>query len=139
MTTNRTALLCLYGACVLVAATALRGMAGGDVTPAESARIASDRHGTPRFLHLDSAADRQAFRRWFTAIVEYEALRPARELPAEINDCAALLRYAYRGTLHVHTAEWLRENDLEKLAYLPSVRKYSYPFTPLGASLFRVR
>jgi uncharacterized protein len=97
------------------------------------------RDGTPDFLRLDSGADREAFRGWFTAIADYQALRPAQDLPAEINDCAALLRYAYRGALHVHTADWLAENKLEALAYLPSVGKYAYPRTPLGASLFRVR
>ena len=95
--------------------------------------------GTPDFLHLDSASDRTAFRQWFAAIAEYQALRPAADLPAEINDCAALLRYAYRGALHRHTAEWLSETQTEGLASLPSVTKYAYPHTPLGASLFRVR
>lgn len=95
--------------------------------------------GTPDFLRLDSAADRTAFREWFTAIAEYQALRPAAELPAEINDCAALLRYAYRGALHAHNEPWLEENKLETLAVLPSIKKYTYPHTPLGAGLFRVR
>jgi hypothetical protein len=95
--------------------------------------------GTPDFLRLDSAMDREAFRSWFTAIAEYQALRPSQELPAEINDCAALLRYAYRGALHAHNEIWLEENQLGAMAYLPSVRKYSYPHTVLGAALFRVR
>src|SRR5205807_4025265 len=95
--------------------------------------------GTPDSLRLDSATDRQAFRNWFTAIAEFQALRPAQELPLEINDCAALLRYAYRGALHTHNEFWLEENKLGALAYLPSVRKYRYPHTVLGAALFRVR
>jgi uncharacterized protein YfaT (DUF1175 family) len=66
-------------------------------------------------------------------------LRSPQELPLEISDCAALLRYAYRNALHLHTADWLAENKLEALAYLPSVTKYAYPRTPLGAALFRVR
>jgi uncharacterized protein YfaT (DUF1175 family) len=90
-------------------------------------------------MRLDSEADREAFRGWFTALAEYQSLRPAQDLPAEINDCAALLRFAYREALHLHTAGWLAENKLEPLAYLPSVKKYAYPRTPLGASLFRVR
>ena len=98
-----------------------------------------DRSVTPGFLHLDSAADRDAFRRWFVTIAEFQALRPAAELPAEINDCAALLRFAYRGALHAHTGEWLAENRLETLAFLPPVRKYSWPHTPLGAAIFRIR
>ena len=84
-------------------------------------------------------ADRTAFRQWFAAIAEYQALRPAADLPAEINDCAALLRFAYRGALHAHNETWLDENQLEALAFLPSVRKYAYPHTPLGAALFRIR
>jgi uncharacterized protein YfaT (DUF1175 family) len=94
---------------------------------------------TPGFLRLDSAADRDAFRQWFAAVAEYQALRPIQELPAEVSDCAALLRYAYRSALHLHSTAWLAENKLAALAPLPSVKKYVYPHTPLGASLFRVR
>src|SRR5262249_4023953 len=97
------------------------------------------RVGDPDFLPLDLATDRQAFRNLFSVIAEVQALRPAQQLPAEISDCAALLRYAYRNALHMHTADWLAENKLEGVAYLPSVRKYVYPHTPLGAALFRVR
>lgn len=119
----------LYRACVLVLAGALACFA-------RTGRALPD--GTPGFLHLDSAADREAFRDWFTAIAEYQALRPTEDVPAEINDCAALLRFAYRGALQRHSAAWLAQNKLEALASLPSVTKYNYPRTPLGASLFRV-
>ncbi len=119
----------MYWACALVLAGALAASVGG------GGRHPDVGYG---FLYLDSAADREVFRRWFTAIAEYQALRPAQELPAEINDCAALLRYAYRNALHRHTAGWLAENKLEGLASLPSVRKYEYPHTPLGASIFRI-
>src|SRR5215472_16974664 len=128
-------------AVALVAGSALfaqRTAATGQSAFADSQQ-ATAKDGTPDCLRLDSPADRAAFREWFTAIVEYEALRPAAELPAEINDCGALLRYAYRGALHAHTEAWLEENRLEALAYLPSVKKYAYPHTPLGASLFRIR
>jgi len=95
--------------------------------------------GTPDFLRLDSAQDRHAFRGWFTLFAEYQALRPPSEVPAEINDCAALIRYSYRNALHEHTAAWLRENRVAPPASLASVQKYHYPSTPLRASLFRVR
>ncbi len=94
--------------------------------------------GTPDFLRLHSEEDRRAFRAWFSAIAEAKAAQPKDELPPEINDCAALLRYAYRETLHTHEAEWLLQEHLETLAVLPSVLQYQYPHTPLGASLFRV-
>ena len=133
MTQNQAKSWCAGCACAAVLTLALPAAAGH--TP----RREGSREATPDFLTLDSAADREAFRGWFTAIAEYQALRPPQELPAEINDCAALLRYAYRGALHAHTANWLIENKLEALAYLPSVKKYAYPHTPLGASLFRIR
>jgi uncharacterized protein YfaT (DUF1175 family) len=123
---------------ILVAVSAGGGKASGNPQPWQDARSRAG-EDAPDFLRLDSAADRDAFRAWFTTIAEYQALRPPQELPAEINDCAALLRYAYRNALHLHTADWLAENKLEALAYLPSVRKYAYPRTPLGAALFRVR
>jgi uncharacterized protein YfaT (DUF1175 family) len=123
---------------VLTVVKASGGIASSHLQSWQDARERSG-ESTPDFLHLDSPSDRDAFRGWFTAIAEYQAVRPTQELPAEINDCAALLRYAYRNALHGHTAEWLAENKLEALAYLPSVRKYAYPRTPLGAALFRIR
>jgi uncharacterized protein len=132
----------VWCACCVVAAV-LAGLSGIAFSqrPATQPVLRSVewKDGTPDFLHLDSAADRAAFRQWFAAIAEYQALRPASDLPPEINDCAALLRYAYREALHAHNETWLEENKLEALAFLPSVRKYAYPHTPLGAALFRVR
>ena len=92
--------------------------------------------GTPDFLRLHTAQDRQAFRTWFTTIAEHQADQPA-QLPAEINDCAALLRYAYREALHAHDETWLSAHALQSAA--PSIRQYAYPQTPLGANLFRIR
>jgi uncharacterized protein YfaT (DUF1175 family) len=134
MRPTRAKLWCIGCACALA-------LCWGTIAGGSKAGVYADRigDGTPDFLRLDSGSDRVAFRGWFTAIAEYQALRPAEDLPLEINDCAALLRYAYRGALHVHTADWLVENKLEALAYLPSVKKYAYPRTPLGASLFRIR
>ncbi len=92
--------------------------------------------GTPDFLRLHTTQDRQAFRAWFTTIAEHQADQPA-QLPAEINDCAALLRYAYREALHAHDETWLSSHALQSAA--PSIRQYAYPQTPLGANLFRIR
>jgi uncharacterized protein len=93
--------------------------------------------GTPDLLRLHSAQDRQAFRTWFTAIAEGQAGQPTAKLPPEINDCAALLRFAYREALRTHDESWLSSHALEFSA--PSVGQYVYPKTPLGANLFRVR
>lgn len=89
--------------------------------------------GTPDFLRLDEEQDRRAFRRWFTYLAE-EAGRTA-----EINDCAALIRYAYREALRAHDTAWAADARLPLVPAFASVRKYRYPHTPLGASLFRVK
>lgn len=95
--------------------------------------------GTPDFLRLTDAADRDAFRRWFTLLADYESLLPPNKQPAEIGDCAGLIRFAYRGALHAHDVGWFTDMGLEGLPSVPSVQKYQYPFTPLGAGLLRVR
>jgi uncharacterized protein len=98
--------------------------------------------GTPDFLRLHTPDDRRAFRVWFTAIAEERATLPAERLPAEIDDCAALLRYAYREALRAHDERWLVERQQAglpgSLTTLASVGQYHYPLTPLGAGLFRV-
>ncbi len=115
--------------------------------------------GTPDFLRLHAAADRAAFRAWFTALADLAAglengavgrgdvaspadgaqAAPRALLPREIDDCAALLRWCYRGALHAHDEVWLQTMPMEAMPPLASVEQYAYPFTPLGANLFRVR
>jgi hypothetical protein len=93
--------------------------------------------GTPDFLRLEDSADREAFRRWFTFLAEIQYFTPPSHRPAEITDCAALLRYAYREALRLHDAKWSLGSHLALVPALESVRKYHYPHTPLGPKLFR--
>src|SRR5260370_38986342 len=95
--------------------------------------------GTPDFLRLDAPADRDAFRRWFTLLAEAEATQPVEKLPAEINDCAGLIRFAYREALSTHDQVWMAQQRLQAALGVASVEKYQYPFTPLGAGLWRVQ
>ncbi len=95
--------------------------------------------GTPDFLRLHNSADRSAFRAWFTALADSAAALPSNRLPHEIDDCAALLRWCYRGALHAHDEAWQSTTPLDAPPPLASVAQYAYPFTPLGANLFRVR
>jgi uncharacterized protein len=101
----------------------------------------SDRYGdgTPDFLRLHSSADRSAFRAWFTSLADSAAAIPSQQLPREIDDCAALLRWCYRGALHAHDEAWQATMPMESPPPFPSVMQYSYPFTPLGTNLFRVQ
>ena len=104
---------------------------------ADNADTAGD--GTPDILRLDDDHDRRAFRSWFTFLAEAQYFQPPEARPAEIVDCAALIRYAYRESLRVHDSDWAAEAHLPLLPGLEPVAKYQYPFTPIGPALFRVR
>ena len=95
--------------------------------------------GAPDFSRLTDQADRRAFTGWFTFLAELQFFRPAAEVPAEVDDCAALVRFAYRESLRRHTGAWAAQLQLRDVPPIGSIRKYNYPFTPLGAALFRVR
>jgi len=92
--------------------------------------------GTPDFMRLHDAADRAAFRRWFTLLAEAGHYR--HQSLGEIDDCAALLRYAYREALRQHDSAWAKSVSLPIAPTAGEIRQYQYPYTPLGAGLFRV-
>ncbi len=95
--------------------------------------------GTPDFLRLHDPADRAAFRRWFTLLAESQYYR-GKTLPAEIDDCAALLRFAYREALREHDAAWAHATGAAG-AGVGWRRSGSISIRTLrsAASLFRVR
>jgi uncharacterized protein YfaT (DUF1175 family) len=107
------------------------------VTDFDAADSAGD--GTPDFLRLDDPDDQRAFRRWFTFLAETQYFEAAERRPAEIVDCAALIRYAYREALRAHDGNWATDAHLAVAPGIASVGKYQYPYTPLGAGLFRVK
>jgi uncharacterized protein YfaT (DUF1175 family) len=94
--------------------------------------------GTPDFLRLDSSYDREAFRRWFSFLAEVQYFSPSAR-PAEIVDCAALVRYAFREALRRHDSAWAASARLVLAPGFGSIEKYSFPHTPLGPALFRLR
>ena len=105
--------------------------------PSPSIETDSFGDGTPDFLRLADAADRRAFRGWFTLLAESQYY--THKLPAEIDDCAALLRFSYREALRQHDSAWLSAMSLPVPARSGEVHQYHYPHTPLAASIFRVR
>jgi hypothetical protein len=95
--------------------------------------------GWPDAARLDRPADRENFVRWFTYLAEsayYQPGAPARE---EVNDCSALIRYAYRNALAAHTAAWRQAAGLRAEPGFGDVGKFAYPDWPLGRGLFRTR
>lgn len=95
--------------------------------------------GTPDFLRLEDDHDQQSFRQWFTWIAEAQYFQSPEKRPAEINDCAALIRYAYREALVAHDGAWAATARLPLVPAFDSVAKYQYPSTPLGPALFRTK
>lgn len=85
-------------------------------------------------MRLDDEADRDAFTGWFTWLAESQYF--AKELAPEVVDCAALIRFAYREALREHDGRWAGDWKFTSVAPLAGVRKYAYPFTPVGAKLF---
>jgi uncharacterized protein YfaT (DUF1175 family) len=84
-------------------------------------------------IPLADASDRAAFRSWFTLLADLQFDQPA----AEVSDCAALVRFAYREALRVHTPEWARRLGLPFTPTFPDVRSGPKP-TASGWPLFRV-
>jgi hypothetical protein len=94
--------------------------------------------GTPDFLRLHDSSDRDTFRKWFTLIAESQYYRRG-PLPAEINDCAALLRFSYHEALRRHDSSWTSGMQLPVSPPAAEVRQYQYPYTPLHGTMFRLR
>jgi hypothetical protein len=113
--------------------------AQGPMRPAASDWSDRFGDGTPDFVRLTDPSDQAAFRRWFTLIAEYQAARPPAQTPAEIADCASLLRYSYREALKRHDEIWFETTGIEVPAPPGEIRAWSYPHSPLGTALFRVK
>jgi len=94
--------------------------------------------GCPDFLRLRTRADQEAFRRWSVWLAEVlYGSQP--DLPAEVADCSALLRFCYREALRRHDAGWAKELGLRELPPLGDVGQYRYPVPELRDRIFRVR
>jgi uncharacterized protein YfaT (DUF1175 family) len=95
--------------------------------------------GFPDDARLDRPADRENFVRWLTFLAEAAYYQPTPASQNEVQDCAALVRYAYRNALVEHTPAWRREIGLAADPGFGDIAKSSFPEWPLGRSLFRTR
>ena len=84
-------------------------------------------------VRLTDESDRSAFRSWFTLLADAQFERPA----ADVTDCAALVRFAFREALRAHTPEWSRRTALPFTPRFPDVQSAPRA-TPAGWPLFRV-
>jgi uncharacterized protein len=84
-------------------------------------------------VRLADESDRAAFRAWFVFLADAQFERQT----ADVNDCAALVRHAYREALRAHTPEWLRHAGLPFAPRFADVRSGPKP-GPQGWPLFRI-
>lgn len=77
-------------------------------------------------VRIVPSSERAAFTQWFTFLSESQYFNPPEKRPAEITDCAALVRFAYREALRVHDAQWAARVSLPKL---PTLRPF--PLQPI--------
>ncbi|MGD1100565.1 MAG: DUF1175 family protein [Terriglobia bacterium] len=95
--------------------------------------------GFPDSARLDGAQDRENFIRWFTFLAETQYYAPTPRTRAEVEDCAALVRFAYRNSLEAHSPAWREDAGLPYDPGFGDIAKYNYPYGPLGRALFRTR
>jgi hypothetical protein len=124
------------GAGAGVAATALPS--ANAASPGQSWRDSLG-DGLPDSARLDSAQDRENFTRWFTFLAETQYYAPMPRTRAEVQDCAALVRFAYRNSLVAHSPAWREGAGLPYDPGFGDIAKYNYPDGPLGRALFRAR
>jgi uncharacterized protein YfaT (DUF1175 family) len=141
-------LLMVFGPGAVLALRRVRANAGNlrgkvpNLVSASSVSSAEDWNnslgeGFPDGARIGTARDRENFVRWFTFLAEtqYYAPRPRKE----IQDCAALIRFAYRNSLVPHSSLWRRDAGLPFDPGVGDIAKYNYPCGLLGRGLFRTR
>jgi len=95
--------------------------------------------GFPDGARLDRIQDRENFTRWFTFLAETQYYAPSLRTRAEVQDCAALIRFSFRNSLVAHSPAWREEASLPYDPGIGDITKYHYPYGPLGKALFRVQ
>lgn len=130
--------LLLAVACALMAGCARHSQAHiSSVQPTIEASLDSDGDGIPDRAELRSFADRQNFRRWFTAIAEMQFYRISDEWNTDQRDCAGLVRFAWREALRHHDRAWFQKMGAGYEPVAPDVQAFTLETNPLGSKLFR--
>lgn len=109
----------------------------GDHVRAAAVPIDSDNDGIPDAAELQTFADRESFRRWFTSIAELQFYELSDQWNPKQRDCAGLVRFAWREALRKHDRTWFQEMGAGYESLAPDVRGYSIETSPLGEKLFR--
>ncbi|HEY8188348.1 MAG TPA: DUF1175 family protein [Pyrinomonadaceae bacterium] len=105
--------------------------------PTHSVSLDADNDGIPDAAELQTFADRENFRKWFTLIAEEQYYHLSDQWNAEQRDCAGLVRFAWREALRHHDRLWFQKMGPGYSAIAPDVARYNLEQGPLGEKLFR--
>lgn len=97
----------------------------------------SDNDGIPDAIELRTFADRDNFRRWFTAIAETQFYQLSDQWNTEQRDCAGLVRFAVRESLRRHDRIWLQQMGAAYQVVAPDVNGVDLVNNQLGEKIFR--
>lgn len=100
--------------------------------------IDSDGDGIPDGAELRSYDDRKNFRRWFTSIAEMQFYRRSKAWAPEQQDCAGLVRFAWREALRKHDRLWFQGMGEGYEGIAPDVKAFNLETGLLKEKLFRV-
>src|ERR1051326_7679701 len=99
--------------------------------------VDSDNDGIPDVLELRTYQDRDAFKRWFTAIAETQFYQLSDQWNAEQRDCAGLVRFAMREALRKHDRIWFQKMGSAYQTVAPDVKSFDLDQNPFGEKIFR--
>src|ERR1041384_4447468 len=99
--------------------------------------VDSDNDGIPDVIELRTYQDRDAFKRWFTAIAETQFYQLSEQWNADQRDCAGLVRFAMREALRKHDRMWFQRMGAGYEPIAPDVRAFTLDSDVLGEKLFR--
>ena len=99
--------------------------------------VDSDNDGIPDVVELRTYQDRDAFKRWFTAIAETQFYQLSDQWNAEQRDCAGLVRFATREALRKHDRIWFQKMGPNYETVAGDVGEFDLDHNPLGEKIFR--
>ncbi len=102
----------------------------------EAKALDGDNDGIPDSAELNTHADRESFRRWFTFIADMQFYRLSDQWNVEQRDCAGLVRFAWREALRRHDRLWFQKIGPGYQAIAPDISTAERA-SVLGDKLFR--
>ncbi len=99
--------------------------------------VDSDNDGIPDVIELRTYQDRDAFKRWFTAIAETQFYQLSDQWNAEQRDCAGLVRFAMREALRKHDRIWFQKMGPNYETVAADIGEFDLDHNPLGEKIFR--